>query len=147
MRPCLWLILALNLIGLSHAHAYLTTADPKPGAVLQELPLSITLTMNEAVELKFSQFKIYPLDIDPADKKALVEAAKALLDEKIKLRNDEAERADIGLLSTEGRSATISIGLKQDLAPGLYIVMWKVLSVDTHTGEDFSYFIYAPQAP
>ena len=146
MAKSLLLLLAL-LLGFGQAHAYLTEANPSPGAVLETQPGLISLTMSEGVELKFSLFKIYRLDPIPEDKKELARAAKALLAEKIKLRNDEAERADTGLIEPQDRSTVIKLGLKEGLEPGLYIIMWKVLSVDSHSSEDFSYFIYQPAQP
>ncbi len=141
------LLLIFSLLGFSQAHAYLTASEPSAGTVLVTLPPSISLSMSEEVELKFSLFKIYRLDTEPEDKKALVTAAKSLLEEKIKLKNDEAERADTGILNEEKRSSTITIGLKEGLEPGLYIIIWKVLSVDSHSSEDFTYFFYQPSQP
>jgi methionine-rich copper-binding protein CopC len=147
MPKSLLLVCLVSLIGFSQAHSYLTAAVPPPGAVLETQPQVISLTMSEGIELKFSLFKVYRLDTIPQDNKALVKAAKDLLTEKIKLKDDEAVRADVGVIAPQNRSKEIRLGLKDGLEPGLYIIMWKVLSIDSHSSEDFSYFIYQPAQP
>lgn len=62
----------------------------------------------------------------------------------IALQGDEADRADAGFTPAEGRSETVTLQLKDDLEPGAYAVMWKVLSVDSHTIEGFLTFTYHP---
>jgi methionine-rich copper-binding protein CopC len=62
------------------------------------------------------------------------------------LRDDQgrAERIDAGL-KTQGRTAeNVTISLKPGLKPGAYVVMWRVLSVDTHTTSGFFVFVYQP---
>ena len=126
------------------AHAYLLSASPEATSVVTELPDTVVLTMSEPVEVAFSTLKVYALPDAPADKKALIDAAKALMQEKLALHNDEAERADAGVITT-GRTGTLEIQLKPDLPAGTYVIMWRVLSADTHTTEDFTFFTYEPQ--
>jgi methionine-rich copper-binding protein CopC len=60
-------------------------------------------------------------------------------------RGDEAARADAGVTTTARTSTDISLRLKPDSPPGVYAVMWRVLSVDTHTTQGFHVFIVAPK--
>jgi copper resistance protein C len=58
-------------------------------------------------------------------------------------RGDEASRADAGVANTERSSTDIALRVK-DLEPGAYVLMWRALSVDTHTTQGSFIFVYAP---
>ena len=75
---------------------------------------------------------------------ALDAAAETLMAEVIGSRDDENARADAGVSPSEGQSETVTLQLKDDLEPGAYAVMWRVLSVDAHTIEGFLTFTYDP---
>jgi copper resistance protein C len=75
---------------------------------------------------------------------ALDAAAETLLAEVIDVQDDEDARADTGVSPSEGQSETVTLRLKEELEPGAYAVMWKVLSVDAHTIEGFLTFTYDP---
>jgi methionine-rich copper-binding protein CopC len=66
-------------------------------------------------------------------------AASVFVPTVIDLSGDEAERADAAILA-EGTTKNVTISLKDDLAPGAYVVMFRVLSSDTHTIEGFITF-------
>lgn len=144
MRVLLALLLAFALSS-SSAHAYLNSAEPASGSTVSQLPAEITLMLSEPVEMRFSTFKVYHLPYPPEDRRELVMAIRDLMEAKLLLRNDEAERADTGVLTDARTSDTITLGLKDGLEPGTYVIMWRVLSIDTHTSEDFSLFIFAPE--
>ena len=55
-------------------------------------------------------------------------------------------RVDTGLVDTESTTAEVTLGVKPDLAAGVYVVMWSVLSIDTHTTQEFFVFSYEPAA-
>jgi methionine-rich copper-binding protein CopC len=61
-------------------------------------------------------------------------AAKELIPMVLDVTGDEAARVDTGILEKD-TSKTVTLTLKENLAPGAYVVMWRVLSVDTHTVE------------
>lgn len=144
VRALLLLGLAL-LVSLGSAHAYLESSDPEGGTTVETLPAEIVLTLSEPVELQFSTFNVWRLEDAPVDdRRALIEAAGSLLERVLPLRDDAAQRADTGVLNDPGSSAVIRIGLKEGLEPGTYVVMWRVLSIDTHTGEDLTLFHYRP---
>ena len=149
LRSSWWIVcVGLALAFASHglAHAYLETSVPEGGTTIDTMPTEIVLTLSEAVELRFSTFKVVRLEDAPADRRALLEAAGALLEEVLPLRDDEELRADTGVLHEDSTSAVIRIGMKEDLPPGTYVVMWRVLSVDTHTSEDLTVFHVGPAA-
>jgi copper resistance protein C len=60
------------------------------------------------------------------------------------LSDKNAKRIDLGL-ENPNVSSLVSIKLPNELEPGWYVVMWKVLSVDTHTTSDFVLFRYQAQ--
>ncbi len=131
-------------IGAALAHAYLERSTPKDGSTVTVMPNTIILEMTEAVELRFSTFKVYKLETRETEPRRVHADAANLMSRVLALKNDEAARADTGVATTEATSKTISIRLKPKLEPGVYVVMWRVLSVDTHTTQDYIYFRYKP---
>ena len=69
----------------------------------------------------------------------LDDAAEALVPQVIGLENDEAQIA-VSVEPADGNSETVTLNLDDELAPGAYVVMWRVLSVDSHTIEGFLTF-------
>lgn len=144
-----WLVVVLLfgvLFGLpkvSSGHAFLEAAEPGENAVVSELPGAIRLAFSEPVETAFSVFKVYPLSPNP-DAAALQADARRLVDEVLLARGDDEARADIGLMGNPGRADEIQIVLRENLPAGPYVVMWRVLSVDTHTTLGHYIFTYEP---
>lgn len=137
------LLAAAFAFGLADAHAFLIASTPENGGTVAIAPESVTLTLSEAVEVRFSVFKVYPLETDPdMTLRELVAAAEALVAEALPRQDDAELRVDTGTVG-EGRTAEITLTLRDDLAPGTYLVMWRVLSVDTHTSEDYMVFSVA----
>lgn len=137
------LVLWVGLSAAAWSHAHLRQASPGQGATVTETPTEVRLTFSEPVEVGFSTFKVYPLP--PADDEGeLREAARELMGQVLHARDDADARADAGLAGESRTSADIVILLKDDLEPGPYVVMWRVLSVDTHVTEGFYTFTYAP---
>lgn len=131
----------LSVVGVAGAHAYLVTSTPENGSVLEVAPDAIALSMSEAVEVRFSVFKVVPLATNPdMTLRELVAAAEARVAEVLPLRNDADLRVDTDLIAEASTTTEITLTLREDLAPGTYLVMWKVLSIDTHTSEDYMVF-------
>jgi methionine-rich copper-binding protein CopC len=61
-------------------------------------------------------------------------AAKELIPMVLEVTDDKAARVDTGIVEKD-TSKTVTLNVKENLAPGAYVVMWRVLSVDTHTVE------------
>ncbi len=136
--------LVLTLTGVAAAHAYLKTSAPVEDGSVDSLPKEVRLVFTEPVEVRFSIFKVYRIDADPGlDPHRLNAAAGALVSKMLQKRGAEADRADAGLATTARTTAEIALRLKPDLLPGPYVVMWRVLSIDTHTTQGFYVFIYA----
>jgi methionine-rich copper-binding protein CopC len=126
------------------AHAWLNASVPTADSTVGTAPKEIRLTYSEPVEIRFSIFKLYKINAAPdADLRALHTAADALVSANLLKRGDEAARADAGVANTERSSTDISVRLK-DLQPGAYVLMWRALSVDTHTTQGSFVFIYTP---
>lgn len=146
------LILTLALAGVGVAHSELESSTPAANATLQTAPSEVSLSFSEAAEVRFSTFKVYPLgaDIDSADaaEAQLNGLAGQLMSEVLETQGDDDMRADTGVSTaptTGARTAeTVTLPLKPDLPAGVYVVMWRVLSVDTHTSQGFITFQVAP---
>ena len=65
------------------------------------------------------------------------------MSEVLEARGDEASRADAGVRTEARTSDAVTLALGA-LEPGFYVVMWRVLSVDTHTSQGSFVFEYAP---
>lgn len=156
------LALLLLAAGPAAAHAEFERAAPGRAEIVAVAPEVVTLDFSEPVEVRFSVFKVYPLDADATigaetttgttetgvtlvgeELLHLNGLAGALVDDVIDLRDDEIARADAGVVTAEARSAEITLALKPDLPAGAYVVMWRVVSIDTHTGRGFYLFVIA----
>ncbi len=143
------LILTLAFAGVGAAHSELESSTPAAGAVLQTAPTEASLTFSEAVEVRFSTFKVYPLDADIDSSADNAEArlnglAGQLVSEVLETQGDDEARADTGVETAERTADTVTLSLKPDLPAGVYVVMWRVLSVDSHTSQGFITFQVAP---
>ncbi|HLW47953.1 MAG TPA: copper resistance CopC family protein [bacterium] len=128
----------------ANAHAFLNASVPAADSTVTAPLKEIKLTYSEPVEIRFSIFKLYKINAAPgADLHALHAAADALFSQNLLKRGDEAARADAGLANTGGSSTDIVVRLR-DLEPGAYVLMWRALSVDTHTTQGSFVFVYTP---
>ncbi len=143
---CLVLAGCVTLAGVegAFAHAFLNSSDPAADSTVTTPLKEIRLSYSEPVEIRFSIFKVYKVNAGPgADMHALHAAADSLVSADLLRRGDEADRSDAGVANTTRSSTDIVLRLK-DLEPGAYVLMWRVLSVDTHTTQGSFIFIYAP---
>jgi methionine-rich copper-binding protein CopC len=145
-RTALAAALVLFLAGAAAGHAYLRAADPAEDSVVRAAPDSVKLSFTEPVEVRFSTFKVYRLAADPGwDQRRLNAAGGALVSDVLQKRGDEADRADDGVVTAARTSASIVLRLKGSLRPGSFVVMYRVLSIDTHTTQGFYVFTFAPR--
>lgn len=158
--------LTLALLGLAAGltHGELAGTQPADRSVLNSAPTKVNLSFTEPVEVPFSVFKVYPLEAPlpqgapcEHDWQRLNGLAGALVSEVLTRRGDEDARADIGIAAAhegspdgtspdvdrgpERRSDEVVIMLKEDLHPGVYVLMWRVLAIDTHITQGFITFI------
>lgn len=92
--------------------------------------------------MAFSVFKVYPLG--SKDLASAKREAANLFKTALEAKNDQEQRADVGVVGNPRTAARVELKLKENLKPGAYAVMWRVLSVDTHTSQDFYVFVYQP---
>ena len=137
-------VIGTALIGFTLAHASLRSANPDRNTVVKAMPKTVTLEFTEPFEVRFSSFKVYRLDTKASTISEAQNEAQALLDRVIGLKDDLNARADQGTNLSDGTAARIELKLRDKLEPGYYVVMWRVLSVDTHTTEDYLVFRYKP---
>lgn len=128
------------------AHAFLNASTPGADSVVGTAPREVRLTYSEPVEIRFSTFKVYKIPATPgAEIRALQAAGGSLMAANLLKRGEEAARSDAGVANTTRTSADIVVRLKA-LEPVAYVVMWRVLSVDTHTTQGSFIFVYTPGA-
>ncbi len=150
---CLALAVFGPIFGAS-AHAYLETSQPAIGETLQAAPEQVTLRFSEPLELRFSTFRIAPLKTEATDPREIKLAAQDLTAEVMSAENTDSgssdDEAQLAVLTSERTSQEVVLGLG-DLSPGTYpqtyVVMWRLLSTDTHTSDDFITFTIAPDPP
>jgi copper transport protein len=90
--------------GEAGAHAVLVDTDPTDGAQLDEAPDRVQLRFNEPVELVEGGLRVHDAD---------------------------AERVDAGVAES-GEDGTIAVDLPPDLPEGGYLVVYRVVSADSH---------------
>jgi methionine-rich copper-binding protein CopC len=115
---CIWvscLSLLLYLPSSAWPHAQLVKSVPTRRAVLSKAPGHVQLWFNEGLEARFCHISVW---------------------------NAAGQRMDSGVLRADpGNPKQLSISLPA-LAPGIYTVKYRVLSVDSHIVEDqFSFTV------
>jgi copper resistance protein C len=111
-----WLALCVLLAHAPRAgaHAFLEQANPPVGGTASTPPKEIRLRFSEAIEPAFSHIKL---------------ATKA------------GDAVEIGPVSLDPNDSTqLVAAVSSALAPGVYKVSWRVVSVDTHsTAGDYTF--------
>jgi methionine-rich copper-binding protein CopC len=137
--------------GITLAHATLRSSTPKDHEHVKTMPKVVTLTMKEAVETKVSVFKIYYLPPESMMKNGKMmtsaqmdDVAEAAARKYLRVKTDTAARVDAGYVpGTKAQTARVQLALKPTATkPGVYVVMWRATSVDTHTENGFIHFHY-----
>jgi copper resistance protein C len=132
-------LVSFLLTGVVLAHSYLSNSSILANSILKTMPDKLTLEFSEPLEIGFSSFKIYKLETKSTGEKLKLEA-QALVARVLALKNDLAKRADAGLETTASEAAVVKLKLKPNQKSGIYVVMYRVLSVDTHITQDFFTF-------
>lgn len=106
-------LLAACLVVQAQAHAFLDRSEPRVGATLPAAPVELKLWFTQEIEPAFSTVKV----LDAQGKRV----------DKADVRVDLADHA------------LLRVSLDA-LGPGVYTVVWRVVSVDTHVTEgDFAF--------
>jgi methionine-rich copper-binding protein CopC len=141
------LFICLLLFGVALAHAEYRASTPAANAILRVAPKSVVIHFSEAVEVRLSIFKIYPLGAPQevwGSPTRLRRLAQPLVRQVLLQRGDAFRRVDAGVSTTARTSKTVTLSLQPGLQPGAYVVMWKNLAADGHTETDFFVFVYKP---
>lgn len=126
-----WLVMTSLILlfpALLFAHATLIRADPAVDTHVSKLPREIRLWFNQSVEHRFSRITVHRATRDPATGDL-----------------QPQERVDAGLSSGPRVARELAVMLPETLPPGLYLVQWKVLSIDAHRVTGNFTLIYDPQ--
>jgi copper resistance protein C len=115
-RPSLPILLALVLAAPpAFAHAGLERASPGVGSTVHAAPAEVTLRFSERIEPAFSTLQV---------------------------TGPGGERVDAGDLRVDERERTVLRASLKALPPGVYKVIWRAVSVDTHvTNGDFKFTV------
>jgi methionine-rich copper-binding protein CopC len=109
------------------AHASLLRVDPAADTTVAKLPSELHLWFSESLERRFSQVTVYRATRDTATGKLQLQ-----------------ERVEAGLSSSSQVTRELVVKLPSTLPPSLYLVQWKVLSIDAHRTTGQFTLTYAP---
>jgi methionine-rich copper-binding protein CopC len=112
------------------AHATLLRVAPAVETHVVQRPGEIRLWFSESIERRFSRITVH---------RAMRDAATG------DLRTQE--RVDTGLSAGPEVTQELAVMLPETLPPGLYLVQWRVLSIDSHRTTGNFTLTYDPQAP
>lgn len=141
-----WLaVVAFAVASLAAAHASLDATDPADGAVLEAGPQEVTLDYSENVEVGFSVFAVHRLDADiDLDEEHAQQRISGLAAPQVKDWLAAPTAGDTLVPMTyepnSGKASHVVLTFDEELAPGHYVVVWRVLSADTHPVEGFFTF-------
>lgn len=145
----LFALLALATLCVAAAHASLDSSAPADGAVLAEAPTEVALQFSENVEVGFSVFAVHRLDaeVDLGEENAH-QRLTGLAAPQVNGWLDATTPADSLVPATfspsSGKAAEVALTFAEELAAGHYVVVWRVLSADTHPVEGFFTFSVTP---
>ena len=105
MKRIILLLIFLAGSARLEAHAFLQRAEPAVGSTVQTSPSEVRIRFTENIEPAFSSIQVF----DPSGK--------------------EVDKHDVGLDRSD--HALLHVSLPR-LGAGIYKVVWRVVSVDTH---------------
>ena len=113
----LGLLAMVGLAGQGQAHSKLKEASPPAESTVRTAPGEVIITFTEALEPRFS---------------------------RIEVQDAKGQRVDQGTAqAVPGEPTRLAVALKP-LTAGVYRVVWRVVSVDTHRSEGSYQFTVAP---
>jgi copper resistance protein C len=105
MKGIILLLIVVAGSARLEAHAFLQCAEPAVGSTVQTSPSEVRIRFTENIEPAFSSIQVF----DPSGK--------------------EVDKHDVGLDRSD--HALLHVSLPR-LGAGIYKVVWRVVSVDTH---------------
>jgi hypothetical protein len=115
MKHIIFSLLLIVLVGLAQleAHAFLKRAEPAVGSTVQKSPDEVRIWFTENIEPAFSQIQVFNAS------------------------GKEVDKRDVHLDRSEQALLHVSL---PPLEAGIYKVVWRVVSVDTHvTNGNFTF--------
>jgi hypothetical protein len=116
------------LPALLQAHSLLQRTVPTEGAVVTQPPPEIRLWFTEPIERRFSKIEVWRARPDAATGKPRPQ-----------------ERLDKGWVAGPAISREVAVRLPLTLMPGLYVIQWQVLSIDSHRSTGSFTITYTPE--
>ena len=117
MKRALLFVVALAHAGLAGAHAFLEHATPPVGSTVSSTPARVSLRFTQRLEPAFSRVQV----LDAQGKRV--------------------DRDDVQVPADDPTTLAVTL---TPLAPGRYVVKWRVLSADTHVTEGDYTFTLSP---
>lgn len=108
-----WVLLALPSVAA--AHGMLLRAHPPVDSEVDRLPETIRLTFSERVESRFSRVTLHQARRDAETGELAA-----------------GDRIDEGMADAPAITQELAVHLPEALPAGLYLIQWRVLSVDSH---------------
>jgi methionine-rich copper-binding protein CopC len=133
------------------AHSNVKASTPKDHAHVKIMPKTVSLTFDEALETKLSSFKVIYAPMEsmmkngkPISGSAMDDVAEKIANAAINFETNARNRVDAGYApGTPAQTKTVTLALKPDMSkPGVYVVAFRVTSVDTHVEKGFIHFHY-----
>lgn len=140
LLTCLW------WTGAASAHAHLGASLPAADSVSDEGPTEVVLSFTERVEVSFSVVGLLRLDAEvdlsaPTGRLRLAGLAAQAVNQRLGSSEPSPDAVAFSLSPAGGAAAELSLVLEEPLRPGHYVVLWRVLSVDTHITE--GHFVFS----
>ena len=112
-----WWVLAVLLLvpSLSAAHGMLLRSQPPVNSEIHRLPETIRLSFSERVESRFSRVTVHRAQVSSETGELAA-----------------GERIDDGMARVPAVTQDLAVRLPESLPAGLYLIQWRVLSVDSH---------------
>ncbi len=133
------------------AHSNVKSSAPKDHEHVKVMPKTVSLTFDEPLETKLSSFKIIYAPMEsmmksgkPISASAMDDVAEKIATKAINAKTDGKDRVDAGYVpGTKAQTKTVTLALKAGMnQPGVYVVAFRVTSVDTHVEKGFIHFHY-----
>lgn len=123
------LIALLALVSLVGAHAHLADG---PETVTAGEP--IVLTFTEPIELLFSEFRVFAITEELAETLSAQDFV-AFLE-----RGEDEGVAGVSVTEDTEAAFIFHMEFAEALGPGTYVIVWNVLSIDTHSSREHHVF-------
>ncbi len=133
------------------AHSNVKASAPKDHEHVKVMPKTVSLTFDEPLETKLSSFKIIYAPMEsmmkngkPISASAMDDVAEKIATKAINAKTDGKDRIDAGYApGTKAQTKTVALALKAGMnQPGVYVIAFRVTSVDTHVEKGFIHFHY-----